>query len=79
MLPRSLLSIFLVFLFALTTVEALKLKVEHHGEGHPDHKERGALYRFTLDNYDEENRSKGKKHDLMVRRNLGAWRHASDW
>jgi len=49
-----------------STATALKLTVEHHGEGHPDHKERGALYRFTLDNYDQENRSKGRKNNCVV-------------
>lgn len=44
----------------------MKLKAEHHEQGHPDHGDRGALYRFGLDNYDENNEGKGTVRDLQV-------------
>ena len=34
--------------------------------GHPEHGQRGALYRFSLDNYDEQNRSLGEQTNLVV-------------
>ena len=58
----------LIIFLCVSTVSAIQLKLEHHQEGHPEHGQRGGLYRFTLDNYDEMNRSKGKVSDLLVRR-----------
>jgi len=43
------------------------LKAEHHDEGHPDNPQRGALYRFSLDNYDEENEPRKLAEGLTVR------------
>jgi len=58
----------LVFALLLTTLcaDAVVLKAEHHGEEHPEHGRIGAVYRFSLDNYDENNVSKGPATDLMV-------------
>merc|ERR1711907_694109 len=47
-------------------VDGVVLRAEHHNEGHPDHGQRGAVYRFSLDNYDENNNPAGKAVDLTV-------------
>jgi len=49
-------------------VESVVLKVEHHDE-HPGNNQRGGIYRFTLDNYDENNVAKDVTNDLTVRNN----------
>jgi len=66
--------IFVVALLSLSALtDAVVLKAEHHGEGgHPEHGQRGALYRFSLDNYDEQNRSLGEQTNLVVEAKLPA-------
>merc|ERR1711871_146310 len=66
-------ALLLVFVFWAASVAAdPELKLEHHEHTagvHP-HKDREALYRFTVDNYDADNRAKEKASNLVVEAKL---------